>query len=226
MMHPISGFPMRRFAAGLIGTFCAGAAVQAGPPNDAPYREIAVRFENDGLNLAGSLLLPPGRDLPAVMMIHGSGTSDRGNQWAFSIADALVRCGVATLIPDKRGSGQSQGDWRTADFDDLAADARAGWNLLRARSEIDAARVGYLGLSQGGHVVPLAAAKSPGAAFAVNMVGSTRSMEEQLYDELELAYREHGLDQATIDYLQEFARFSFEYIGTGAGFERYLERHR
>lgn len=51
-------------------------------------------------------------------------------------------------------------------------------------------------------------------------------MERQLYDELALAYRAYGLDQATINWLQEFARMSFDYLRTGAGFERYLARHR
>jgi len=222
---------MHRIAASLFGALTAGlllpvTSATAGPSGSARYDEIEVSFRNDGLKLAGSVLLPAGRGLPAAMMIQGSGASDRGNQWARSIADALARCGVAVLIPDKRGSGQSQGDWQTADFGDLAADARAGWELLRQRPEIDPARVGYLGLSQGGHVAPLAAATSAGAAFAIDMAGSTRTMEEQLYDELESAYREHGLDQATIDWLQDFARMSFDYIRTGNGFERYLARHR
>lgn len=38
-----------------------------------------------------------------------------------SIADGLASRGVAVLLPDKRGSGKSGGDWRTATFDMLAA---------------------------------------------------------------------------------------------------------
>jgi len=202
----------------------ADAALDAAPA--APHQRIELRFENAGLSLAGSLLLPSGKNLPAAVLIHGSGASDRSNRWAHSIADALVRCGVAVLIPDKRGSGASEGDWRTADFEDLAADARAGFERLRAHAAIDPARTGYLGLSQGGHVAPLAAARGPRAAFAVSMVGSVQVMEQQLYDELELAYRRYRLDEATISWLQEFARMSFDYIRTGKGFDRYLERHQ
>lgn len=31
----------------------------------------------------------------------------------------LARSGVATLLPDKRGTGDSEGDWRRADFDPM-----------------------------------------------------------------------------------------------------------
>jgi pimeloyl-ACP methyl ester carboxylesterase len=208
-------------------TACASAALALAEASDPlPYRRLDLRFDNGGLALAGSLLQPAGQDLPAIMMIHGSGASGRDNRWAWSTAEALAGCGVAVLIPDKRGSGESSGDWRTAGFEELAADARAGFELLRTQPGLDAARIGYLGLSQGGHVAPLAAAGTPGVAFAVNMVGSVQVMERQLYDELESAYREHGLDQAAIDWLQEFARMSFDYLRTDTGFERYLDRHR
>ena len=210
----------------LLAACAAAALAAAATPDPLPYRRIDLRFDNGGLALAGSLLQPAGGELPAVMLIHGSGASGRGNRWAFSVAEALAGCGVAVLIPDKRGSGDSAGDWRTAGFEELAADARAGFELLRARPGIDPARIGYLGLSQGGHVAPLAAAGTPAAAFVINMVGSVQVMERQLYDELESAYREHGLDQASIDWLQEFARMSFDYLRTGRGFDTYLERHR
>jgi alpha/beta superfamily hydrolase len=42
-----------------------------------------------------------------------------------SLAVALAAAGVATLRYDKRGSGESTGDYLTAGFDDEAADAGA-----------------------------------------------------------------------------------------------------
>ncbi|HEU0225736.1 MAG TPA: alpha/beta fold hydrolase [Steroidobacteraceae bacterium] len=205
-------------------SLATATAVAAAPL--AALERFELRFANEGVALAGTLLQPPGDSLPAVMLIQGSGQSGRDNRWAMSVAEALAGCGVAVLIPDKRGSGESGGDWRTAGFEELAADARAGFEQLRTRPGIDPSRIGYFGLSQGGHVAPLAAARTPGAAFAVNMAGSVQVMEQQLYDELEFAYREHGIDDATIAWLQEFARMSFDYLRTGRGFERYLARHR
>jgi len=217
-----------RMAGGSLALWAAAslAATTALAAASVEFRRVDVRFDSGGLALAGSVLKPPGERLPAAMMIHGSGASGRDNVWANSIAEALASCGVAVLIPDKRGSGDSAGDWRTAGFEELADDARAGFKALRAQPGVDPARVGFLGLSQGGHVAPLAAVQTEATAFVINMVGSMQVMEQQLYDELESAYREHGLDAATIDWLQSFARMSFDYLRTGRGFDRYLERHR
>jgi pimeloyl-ACP methyl ester carboxylesterase len=56
-------------------------------------------------------------------MIHGSGASFRDNRWYLTFVEALVDNGIAVLLPDKRGSVDSDGDWRSASFFDLAADA-------------------------------------------------------------------------------------------------------
>ncbi len=108
----------------------------------------------------------PGRH-GAVVLVHGSGPETR---WGTSryIADRLARAGIAALIYDKRGSGASGGDWRTASFEDLARDALAGVDLLDARPGIDPARIGIHGHSQGGVIGPLAATLAPGKiAFVV-----------------------------------------------------------
>ena len=54
------------------------------------------------------------------------------------------------LIYDKRGVGESTGDWRTATFSDLAEDALGAVELLKEHQQIDPSRIGLFGLSQGG----------------------------------------------------------------------------
>ncbi len=139
------------------GTFTLGRA--AAPV--LPYDVQEVSFRNGGIELKGTLCLPrgPGRH-GAVILVHGSGPETRWGTNRY-IADRLARAGIAALIYDKRGSGTSGGDWRTASFEDLARDALAGVNLLDARSDIDPARVGIHGHSQGGVIGPLAAALAP-----------------------------------------------------------------
>jgi uncharacterized protein len=126
-----------------------------------PYDMRDVTFRNGDVELEGTLCLPrtPGRH-GAVVLVHGSGPETRWGTNRY-IADRLARAGVAALIYDKRGSGESKGDWRTASFEDLARDALAGVDLLGQRADIDPARIGIHGHSQGGVIGPLAATLAP-----------------------------------------------------------------
>src|SRR5262249_4697610 len=67
----------------------------------------------------------------------------------------------------KRGVGRSTGDWQTAGFAELVADAAAGVETLRARSDIAPDRVGIYGHSQGGSIAPWVASADPRVAFVV-----------------------------------------------------------
>lgn len=125
----------------------------------AGLREEDVRFRSSGVELAGTLILPAGTGPhPVVVFLHGSGGEGR---WASRyLARRFARAGVAALVWDKRGVGESGGDWRDAGFEDLAADAAAAIEFLRSRPEIDAGRVGIHGHSQGGTIASLAAVRS------------------------------------------------------------------
>jgi pimeloyl-ACP methyl ester carboxylesterase len=126
-----------------------------------PYREIPVTFHNGAVVLSGTLLAPKtaGRH-PAVVLLQGSGAEVRWGTNRY-IADRFARAGVAALIYDKRGAGQSSGDWRTASYEDLARDALAGAALLAPRPDVDPRRIGLHGHSEGGMVAPLAATLAP-----------------------------------------------------------------
>jgi dienelactone hydrolase len=158
---------------GVTGTFKGGdlageVSLRRTAKPALPYRTSEVTFRNGDATLAGTLASPatPGRH-PAVVLLQGSGPETRWGTNRF-IADRFARAGIVTLIFDKRGTGGSTGDWRTADFDALAGDALAGMALLRARPEVDAGRIGLHGHSQGGIVAPIAAALAGGAvAFVV-----------------------------------------------------------
>lgn len=149
------------------------------------YEEI--RFQNPaaGIGLAGMMFVPAGEPpFPAVVIIHGSGTSSRENSWYLTYAAYLQRNGIAVLLPDKRGSGASAGDWRRSSLEDLATDTEAAVSYLRAERSQLASSIGVLGVSQGGMIAPIVAARSPDVAFAVNVVGGSIPMHDLLlYEE-------------------------------------------
>ena len=91
----------------------------------------------------------------------------------------LAEAGFAVLLPDKRGSGRSEGDWRDTSFNALAADARAAVDVLKRQPGIDPDRIGLLGISQGGWIGPLAAHGHSDVAFVINVSGAALTPREQ-----------------------------------------------
>jgi uncharacterized protein len=115
----------------------------------------------------------PGRH-PGVVFVHGAG---RGSRSALADQAAyLARAGIVALVYDKRTVGYS---FANRDFDLLAEDALAAVRLVRARPDVDPARVGLWGVSEGGWVVPIAAARSPDVAFAILVSAPNVSPQSQ-----------------------------------------------
>ena len=148
------------------------------PKPPFPYRAEEVSYRNpaSGLKLAGTLTLPQGAGpFPAVVLVTGSGTQDRdetifGHKPFLLLAEALTRKGVAVLRVDDRGAGGSEaGDPAAALIPNFATDVAAGVAFLRGRPEIDPARIGLIGHSEGGMIAPLVAAQDPRIAFLVLM---------------------------------------------------------
>ena len=159
------------------------------PARPFPYREEEVAYRNDAaqVRLAGTLTLPAGTGpFPAVLLITGSGAQDRdetiaGHKPFLVLADHLTRRGLAVLRVDDRGVGGSDLGPLTATTLDFAGDVRAGLAYLRSRADIDRARVGLIGHSEGANVAAIVAADAPDTAFMVMMAGTGLSGDEILY---------------------------------------------
>ena len=200
--------------------------ILAFPVVDARAQDPAgedVRYASGDLTLAALLLVPDSAGPhPAAVILQGSGTSDRTNAWARAIADELVEAGLVVLLTDKRGSGASEGDWRTADFDDLAADALAGLAFLRSRPEVDAKRIGLVGLSQGGWVAPVAASRAEDIAFVIDVSGAAVTFSEQTFAEMANTARQAGLSPEGVQGVIDLNRATAGYLTTG-NWEAYEE---
>lgn len=161
------------------------------PKRPFPYKEIEVAYENTpaGVKLAGSLTVPPGEGPhPVALLITGSGAQDR-DETIFDhkpflvLADFLTRRGIAVLRVDDRGVGGSTRSATPATTADFAEDVLAGIEFLKGRPEIDKARIGLIGHSEGGTIAPLVASRSGDVAFIVMLAGSTVTGEEVLYQQ-------------------------------------------
>lgn len=140
-----------------------------------------VTFADKDVKLAGTLLLPASAGKhPAVLFLHGSGAEAR---WAnHYLARKFAEAGIAALIYDKRGVGRSTGDWQKVGFEPLADDAVAGIRFLQSYPEVDPARIGIYGHSQGGTIAPLVATRAHKLAFIIaSAAGGTAPADVETY---------------------------------------------
>lgn len=165
---------------------------------DAPPREEEVTFKNGDIELSGTLLRPHRNGkFPAVVITHGSSPNERSGYRSW--ARRFVAAGIAALIYDKRGAGKSLGDTRAASMEDLADDAIAGLRYLQTRPDIEAAKIGVVGHSQGGWIAPLAATRSKDVAFVIASAAAAVTPAEQSIYHRAGVMRSEGISEAEIE---------------------------
>lgn len=137
-----------------------------------------VRFQSGAVTMAGTLMLPATRGShPAIIIVSGRGYGNRlGN---YSDALRLAQRGVASLIFDGRGVGESGGDRVKTTAEERYQDVLAAIDLLAARKDIDAKQIGLWSISAGGWVNPIAAQRSGKVAFLMLDVGPAESLAGQ-----------------------------------------------
>lgn len=149
---------------------------------DEPYRIEKVSIDNDDVTLAVELYLPKERgNYPALLMLPGGGNSVENLR---NVPEYLGRraaaCGIVALFYDKRGTGNSTGEYAQADFNDFIVDASAAIDYLAKHSEVNASKVGASGFSQGGRLIANLAVRNKivsfiaGVSGPINKVGPNR----------------------------------------------------
>ena len=162
------------------------------------FDEETVSFSGGDVRLAGTLILPKGPGPhSAVVMVHGA---EFGTRESYRLLGThLARRGVAALIYDKRGTGESSGSFSEATFENLTGDALAAVSLLKDHAAIVPNRIGLAGFSQGGWIIAMAAEQSDDIAFliAVSASGSSPATEAAWLSGNLLSLR--GLDARSIE---------------------------
>ncbi len=222
--------------AGYNGTFSlTPGALTADPPDDTtapPYRSEEVTFKNGDGVLAGTLTLPEGTGPhPAVVLVTGSGPQNRDEEiFGFKpfkiIADHLTRAGIAVLRYDDRGVGGSTGASPDQTTNDFAADAITAVSTLADRPDIDAARIGILGHSEGGIVAPIAATKSDRVSFIVLLAGTAWPGDTIIMSQIETLMRAGGADSTTIVRTLTTQRMLYVALRTNTGWDDVRTRMR
>lgn len=153
------------------------------------YRESMVTVDAGGWPLGGTLTMPTGAGpFPAVVLVHGSGPSDRDatfgpNRPFRDLAWGLASRGIAVLRYDKRTYVHRA---RVATLTDLTVkhetidDALAAVALLRRTPGVRADRIFVAGHSLGGMLAPRIGAADPAIGGLIVLAGAVRPLAESI----------------------------------------------
>ena len=199
------------------------------PPYPYTTRELVVSHPA-GHTLAGTLTIPDGEKFGSgpfatAVLITGGGQENRdsealGHKPFLVIADYLTRHGVAVFRYDDRGVAASQAAEHTAVGKDatsllLATDAAAVIRRVRDEPEVDGARVGVIGHSEGGLIGPLTTLMEPGVAFVVTLAGPGAPLGDVFRTQFELDWAHQGIDPTVIRATSQMLRTYVEAVVSG-----------
>jgi len=135
------------------------------PHLDPPGERLEIPFE--GTTIPGNLRRPRGiARPPVVLLVPGL---DSVKEELFAMEQDFLRRGMATFAVD--GPGQGESAPRFAIRPDWSSVVRPIIDALAARSDLDAGRVGLMGISMGGIYGPLAAAREKRIRALVALAG-------------------------------------------------------
>lgn len=183
------------------------------------FKEERLTFKNGDVTLGGTLILPATKGKHPVIIITPGDYGTHRNQlrlWAH----AYTSRGIAALIFDARGGGESTGAVNSSSFSDLANDVLAGVNALKTRDDINQQKIGLFGFSNSTFTVTLAASRSKDVSFLIlqSLVGVPGWKQESFRAETQL--RVDGYPESTVKQGANFMRLKYEVARTGEGWEQ------
>ena len=207
----------RTLLAGVIAVAWAPSA-RAEEVVTGQSRQVIIPAD-DGVRLAGTLYLPSGAGpFPALIFAHGSEALPRAREFEVVGAQRFLDAGVAILVTDKRGVGDTPGVYvESSDLYAAAQDVIAQARFLKSLPEI--CRVGVFGVSRGGWVAPIAASRSADIDFLVILSGpAVTPNETNIFARAEEA-RDQGVAETEVQEVVRYRRILWRYYGTGEGYE-------
>jgi pimeloyl-ACP methyl ester carboxylesterase len=173
----------------------------------------SVQIPSIGFHLAATITRPPSATglLPAVVLIGGSGPTDRDETVAGipvfgQLARELVAAGFAVVRYDKRGIGQSGGRAESATIADYAEDARQVVLWLEKQKGIDKDRIALVGHSEGGLVAMLTAGRERGKVAAIALLATPSTSGNDVV----LEQQKHLLSKMPIDDVQRQEKIALQ----------------
>ena len=181
----------RRLQRWLLGALCW--LLLAGPTQGRSLITEPVTLNTSSGQLYGTLMTPGGKHPPVVLIIAGSGPTDRNgnnpdgaahNDVLLWLAKDLANQGIASLRYDKRGIAASRNaalDERNLRVEQYAQDAAAWTHWLRSKRRFG--QIFLVGHSEGALVASLAAPLCKAAGLAL-LEGAGRPLDDLLRQQI------------------------------------------
>lgn len=113
-----------------------------------------IKFVSKSDTLVGYLSKPKSIDnFSVVVVTHSASLGNHDSPIYNHLVQTLNGVGVGVFVYDRRGSGESGGNFFTASLIDLANDALKAIDTLKRRSDVK--NIGIFGVSQGGWIYQL-----------------------------------------------------------------------
>lgn len=167
-------------------------------PAEFEVKEVRVPTE-DKKELAGSFYVPRGKGpFKAVAIEPDVGPQDRTGAGVLSqLAESLAGSGIAVLVCDKRGIGDSGGDYGAYTLGSAASDFNSQIDFLTMRDDVDIKHIGAVGYGEGGLAAAIAAADNPYVtACALVAAPSVRMFPDLMERRIGEGVRSGSLSQA------------------------------
>jgi len=135
------------------------------------FQPLTIPCQNQFL--AASFFLPDGEaPFPCLILCHGAFEYKKN---FYEMADVLRQAGVAAIVPDMPGHGQSFGERFHINIHLWVAAIRSILDFLEHQSEIDSRRIGAFGFSSGGTAVLEAAIVDPRIKALITLDATVRN---------------------------------------------------
>ena len=174
-------------------------------PFNYDIEEVSFGNKSDDITLMGTLTKPKGKGkFPTVILITGSGPHTRdheilGHKPFWVMADYLSKNGIVVLRYDKRGIGESTGDFNRATTFDLKNDVSSAIEFLKNHPSVDLNNIGVIGHSEGGLISWMLGSEEENLSFLISLAGPVIPINEMMAKQTEELARVAGLPESVVN---------------------------
>ncbi len=152
---------------------------------EVEFKTENIKFSSKGVEISGTMY-SPSHPIGALIVVHGSGQEKRMSEFAATLA----KNAFCVFTYDKRGVGESEGIYAgpevgtnnvdSTNLNLLADDVSAAVDVMAKSLSDSTLKIGLIGGSQAGWVIPIAAYRNQRVDFIVIFSGALVTALEQL----------------------------------------------